>query len=169
MTYEGKDIWSEQTANDIVIDTNIWVRTMVNEEFDVECDEALHQFLLTKRMRLVLDYEGEIMQEYNDNVREERRFQIWMKRLDAEQRKCWVSSRLSERYGKALRDLGFHEAEDHVFVGAAMNADKFIISEDSDYGVHGETDKQKVIAYMKEQMGLQVVSAAQFTLLHNKL
>ncbi len=44
-----------------------------------------------------------------------------------------------------------------------MNADKFIVSEDSDYGVHGEPDKQDVFTYMRDEMGLQVVSAEQFS------
>ena len=43
-----------------------------------------------------------------------------------------------------------------------MNADKRIITDDSDYGVNGEVEKQAVFEYMREQMGLQVFSSKRY-------
>ena len=61
-----------------------------------------------------------------------------------------------------LYELGFHEKEDHIFTGTAMNGDKILITEDSDYGVYGEKEYEKVYTYMKTQMGLQVLTSNTF-------
>lgn len=69
---------------------------------------------------------------------------------------------MTQKHEKELYQLGFQEKEDHIFVGAAMNADKILVTEDSDYGVHGEKDYQKVYTYMKDNMGLLVLESNQF-------
>ena len=48
-----------------------------------------------------------------------------------------------------------------------MNADKILMTEDSDYGVHGETVAQKVFVYMRDQMGLSVVTSKGFLEIFN--
>lgn len=115
----------------IVIDTNIWVKAILNEEYTIECDDALSCFLQNEDMILALDYQREIEREYRDNITGNRRFELNMKRLDREQRKCWVNSKLIEKQETDLYNLKFQEKEDHVFVGTAMNADRVLVTEDS--------------------------------------
>ena len=57
--------------------------------------------------------------------------------------------------------MSFHEPEDHVFVGVALSTDKTIVTDDSDYGVHGETDKQQVYEYMRDELQLTVFNSEQ--------
>ncbi|MCD7813321.1 MAG: PIN domain-containing protein [Lachnospiraceae bacterium] len=147
----------------LVIDTNIWIKALVSEEYEIDCAEALYCFLHDKEMELALDFNGDILTEYQDNLQEERSFQKCMMKLKNEKRTHWVSSNLNKVHKNALISRGFHEPEDHVFVGTAMNADKIIVTEDSDYGVHQEAEKQEVFTYMKEKMGMRVMSAEQFS------
>ncbi len=150
----------------IVLDTNIWVKAIIDEEYDLFCDDALNSFFQNREYRLALDYQGEIEREYRDNIRGNRRFEIRMKQLERENRKCWADSTLDRKQEMDLIKYGFHEKEDHIFVGTAMHSDKIIVTEDSDYGVHGELQAQQVSIYMKEQMGLSVLTGRQFAALH---
>ncbi len=146
----------------IVIDTNIWIKAIIDSEYSVECDDALNHFFQNKDFILGLDYNGEIEREYRDNIRNNRRFELRMKQLERERRKCWVNSGLIQKQEKDLYKLGFQEKEDHIFVGTAMNADKILVTEDSDYGGHGEVEYQKVYTYMKDEMGLVVLTGHKF-------
>ncbi len=146
----------------IVIDTNIWVKAMIDKEYHIDCDDALNAFFQNKNFMLLLDYNGDIEREYRDNIQDNRRFELRIKQLEREQRKCWVDSRLIRKQEMDLYELGFHEKEDHIFTGTAMNGDKILITEDSDYGVYGEKEYEKVYTYMKTQMGLQVLTSNTF-------
>lgn len=146
----------------IVIDTNIWVKAVVDNEYEVDCDDALSYFFQNRDFMLTLDHNGEIEREYRDNIRNNRRFEVRMKQLERERRKCWVDSELTKKQEMGLKKCGFHEKEDHIFVGTAMHADRIIVTEDSDYGVHGELEYKKAYTYMKEQMGLSVLASSQF-------
>lgn len=44
----------------IVIDTNIWIKAIIDEEYTLECDDALSFFFRNKEMVLSLDYHGEM-------------------------------------------------------------------------------------------------------------
>lgn len=146
----------------IVIDTNIWVNSLVEAEYNIDCADALGCFFLDKDLVLALDCNSEIEREYRDNLRDSRFFELRMKQLERENRKYWCDSKLNKKHKDELLKLGFQEQEDHVFAGTAMNADKILITEDSDYGVHGEESYQKVYTYMKQIMGLSVLSSKQF-------
>lgn len=146
----------------IVIDTNIWVKAIVDEFYDVDCDDALNYFFQNGDFVLALDQNGEIEREYRDNIHGNRRFELRMKQLERENRKHWSNSALNKNEEKHLKQLGFHEKEDHVFVGTAMHTDKIIVTEDSDYGVHGEEEAKKVNIYMKDHMKLSVHTSRQF-------
>lgn len=146
----------------VVIDTNIWVKALANDkDYNLDCDRALLGFLNKSDLQLALDTEWEIEKEYIDNLQENRRYQCIMRQLEVEQRKTWDSSHLAKKHLDKLDELQFHEPEDRVFVGVAYNTDKQIITEDSDYGVHGEEEKKAVYDYMKEKMSLNVYSAEQ--------
>lgn len=55
----------------LVIDTNIWIKALVSEEYEIDCAEALYCFLHDKEMELALDFNGDILTEYQDNLQEE--------------------------------------------------------------------------------------------------
>lgn len=145
----------------LVIDTNIWVRALIEEEYDEWCDYALISFMQKRDHQLVLDDKREIQGEYEDNVKASRKYQRLMLRLGTEQRLTYTSSHLPNKHIKKLDELKFHEPEDRVFVGSAYHTDGKIITEDSDYGVHGEEEKKAVYEYMKQEMNLQVFTAKQ--------
>ncbi len=145
----------------IVIDTNIWVKSICDKEFDYDCDMALHKFMADEEQVLVLDENGVIDREYRDNVKG-KRFEIMMRELERKQKKTFVSGKIDNKHKKRLLEIGFHEEEDHVFVGVAMNSGKMIVTEDSDYGAKGEEGKQAVFTYMKDEMGLHVLSAKEY-------
>lgn len=146
----------------MVIDTNIWIRRFEDAEYQVNCDLALSKFVSKPEELLYMDYEEEMMREYRDNLKGNRPFELFWKQLSQDGRISWVSSKLDHKHKQALLERGFHEPEDHIFVGTAMNADKRIITDDSDYGVNGEVEKQAVFEYMQEQMGLQVFSSQRY-------
>ena len=146
----------------MVIDTNIWIRRFEDAEYQVTCDEALSKFIWGTDEKLYLDVQGEMEKEYRDNIKGNKKFELIWKQLTQRGRKSWVSSKLDSRHQEKLRERGFHEPEDHIFVGTAMHADKRIITDDSDYGSNGEVEKQTVFEYMREQMGLQVFSSKRY-------
>ena len=144
----------------IVIDTNIWIKALSNDDdYSLTCDRVLLGFLNESTLQLALDSEWEIEKEYMDNLQMNRRYQCIMCQLENEHRRTWNSSHLPQKHLNKLDELQFHEPEDRIFVGVAYNTDKKIITEDSDYGVHGEVDKKGVYDYMREKMDLDVYSA----------
>lgn len=145
----------------LVIDTNIWVRALIEEEYDEWCDYTLISFMQQEEHQLVLDDKREMQGEYEDNVKSSRKYQRLMLQLGKQHRLLYTSSHLPKKHIKKLDELKFHEAEDRIFVGAAYNTDHKIITEDSDYGVHGEEEKKGVYEYMKQEMNLQVLTAEQ--------
>lgn len=146
----------------LVIDTNIWIKALSNDDdYDLTCDRVLLGFLNKGNLQLALDDKWEIENEYMDNLQNNRRYQSIMCQLDKTQRKTWNSSHIPQKHLNKLDELKFHEPEDRVFVGVAFNTDKQIITEDSDYGVAGQEDKQEIYSYMKDEMELNVYSAEQ--------
>lgn len=146
----------------MVIDTNIWIRRFEDAEYQVNCDLALSKFVSKPEELLYMDYEEVMLREYRDNLKGNRSFELFWKQLSQNGRISWVSSKLDHKHKQALLKRGFHEPEDHIFVGTAMNADHRIITDDSDYGANGEVEKQAVFEYMQEQMGLQVFSSQRY-------
>ena len=146
----------------VVIDTNIWIKALANDnDYNLTCDRVLLGFLNKHDLQIALDAEWKMEKEYMDNLQESRRYQCIMCQLEHEQRKTWSSSHLPQKHLNKLEELQFHEPEDRIFVGVAYNTDKQIITEDSDYGVHGEEDKRETYHYMKNEMNLSVYSAEQ--------
>lgn len=47
----------------------------------------------------------------------------------------------------------------NIFVGVALNTGKTIITDDSDCGVNGESDKQKVYLYMINELELSILNS----------
>ena len=145
----------------IVVDTNIFIKACNTYDYELSCDAFVMGLYNKDEHHIVLDYEDNIRKEYWDNLCDNERFIHLYKAFENEGRVDFVSCKLVNKHRNELKSLKFHEEEDLVFVGVAMNADKTIITEDSDYGkgFAGEantSDKQAVLEYMKYQMGLNV-------------
>lgn len=147
---------------DIVLDTNILVGAINNDaNYRLDASQAYSKFLLDANMKLAFDIKGEIKQEYDDNLRNIRKYQLEYQHLCQQQRIVYYSSNIPVRVKQHLLSIGFHEEEDHVFFGVAYNSDKIIVTNDSDYGVTNDEDKIVVAEYMQET-GLKVFSAQTF-------
>ena len=146
----------------IVIDTNIWVKAFVEKELELDCIEAFSMFSVDDSMVLSLDDKGEILREYRDNIKNNRRFELEWKKLGQRNRLWYTTSKLDRRIIERLDELDFQEAEDRIFVGVALHSDKVIVTEDSDYGAKGEEDYKRVFEYMRDMLGLRVYSSNKF-------
>lgn len=146
----------------IVIDTNIWIRAMVDKEFTIECGDVINKFVANKEYILALDIENKMEREYRDEIRDNRRFELEWKRLSERNRLYWCSSNLPNNVEKQFDKLGFHEPEDRIFVGTALHSGKIIITDDSDYGANGEEEYQAVFEYMRDKLDLKVYSSEKF-------
>lgn len=58
--------------------------------------------------------------------------------------------------------LRFHKAQDHVFDNSSLAADRVIITEDGDYGGHGESEKADGYTYITKELGVQLFRASDF-------
>ena len=146
---------------DLVIDTNIFVHAKdMDRVYGMNCLMFLSNFLQCDD-KMALDYKNEIWQEYQDNLSEYKFFQEFYKQMQWQNRFAFADSKINRKEENKLIELGFHEAEDHVFVGVALNTGKTIVTDDSDYGANGEPDKQKVYEYMQTELHLNVWNSEQ--------
>jgi len=68
-----------------------------------------------------------------------------------------VSGLLEQRYVTRLTRLGCHEPSDHIFVAVARRTERYLVTEDSDFGkghVNRALAKAGVTTYMREKLGL---------------
>ena len=106
---------------------------------------------------VALDTEGKILAEYRGNCSGIELFEKWYQEI-WQRVPVQVSGRLETRYVTRLRQLGCHESSDHVFVAVARHTDRYLVTEDSDFG-KGYLAKNRVTAYMREKLGLTIHDA----------
>jgi predicted nucleic acid-binding protein len=145
----------------LVIDTNIFIKAFDMSQYTIQCDSFVMGLFNKENHGIILDFEDEIRSEYWDNLSTNERFIKIYTELEHQRRISFVSGKLNNKHKKRLIELGFHEPEDLAFVGATMNADKIIITEDSDYGKGPSREaqvqeKQIVLAYLSKEMVMQV-------------
>ena len=145
----------------IVIDTNIWKKACTSES--MKCVFFIGNFLQTKDDQLAVDYSYKMLKEYEDNVKNEPFYKHCIKELIEQNRIAYGSSQLSNIHKQGLDRVGFHEPEDRVFLGRAFNGDKYLVSEDSDYGLSPDPDKNDAQAlakkdYIESEMGVTLVN-----------
>jgi hypothetical protein len=78
------------------------------------------------------------------------------------QRVQLVSGRLENKHVTRLRKLGCHEPSDHIFIAVAEHTDRYLVTEDSDFGKghpNRALAKAEVTTYMREKLGLTVHDA----------
>lgn len=146
---------------DTVIDTNILVHSNdLKGDYGFDCLLFLTNFM-QREDNMAVDYNGEILTEYEDNLSGETFPRMFLTEMRKQKRLVYRDSKISNRIDNKLIELGFHEPEDHVFVGVALNAEKVIVTDDSDYGAHGETEKKTVHEYMIHELGLDILNSEQ--------
>lgn len=146
----------------IVIDTNIWKKACTSESFD--CLMFISNFMQTPEDSLAVDYSYSMLNEYEDNVKEEPLYKHFIGQLHREKRVEYGPSDIPRVYKAGLDRVGFHEPEDRVFLGRAYHADKYLVTEDSDYGLSPDQNKNDDHAlakkdYIENTMGVKLVNS----------
>lgn len=132
----------------LVIDTNIWVKAC--EMTSMECHLFISNFLQTKDDTLVIDMDHEIMKEYEDNLSKNTFYRHCIKHI--QDRLEFHSSTIPNVHKRGLDKVEFHEPEDRVFLGCAFNTDKYLVTEDSDYGMSPIKEKNDEKAMIKKSI-----------------
>jgi predicted nucleic acid-binding protein len=142
----------------VTIDTNVIINACKNLSWD-------HLSVLD-RVRLghqaALDLEGKILAEYRGKCSDIELFKKWYQEMWEQLRFQQVPGRLENRHVTRLRKLGCHEPSDHVFVAVAEHTERYLVTEDSDFGkghLNRALTNTEVTAYMREQLGLTVHDA----------
>lgn len=140
----------------VVIDTNILRKAVVDNSWEhIKVMSNLDTF----SHYLTLDYENLLFREYQDEVGQCSLFQKWYSEMAKKHHIYYCSHNITKRHAQELLRIGFHEPEDHIVVGLALNADKYVVTEDSDFGKGDENRAaahHQVLCYFNEQMGLTV-------------
>ncbi len=149
----------------LTIDTNIFIKAFDEAEYSMDCDIfVIGSFVSNPERSLTLDFEDSIRKEYCKNLSSNQRFIKIYTALELQGRISFISGKIDKIHKDNLISLGFHEPEDHAFVGTAVNADRILITEDSDYGKgpnqKAQTpEKIQVLQYMSDTMKLQVLDS----------
>lgn len=140
----------------IVIDTNILVNGI---RLSSTNHLAVIHLIYIFEHYLTIDHEGNLLREYIDNVGGLPIFEKWFKEMTNLNLVYMTSGRLSNRITDELTGLKLHEPEDRLLVALALKGDKYVITEDSDFG-KGVADRSKdhasVLTYLSEDLGLTV-------------
>ncbi|MCA0757017.1 hypothetical protein KP806_18305 [Paenibacillus sp. N4] len=142
----------------IVVDTNILVKGFIEKDL-MTLLTFLNTFYNRKSQVLPVDYSDVVMKEYRDNMKDDPLFQKWFVHMQTNNQIQYVDGNLDQKVRKRLLELGFHEETDQTFVAVTLNSGGVIVTEDSDYGKGKEekaAEKQKVLNYLTEELGLQV-------------
>ena len=146
----------------IVLDTNVLKNSFDYQECN--CSTIIPAcFILFKNLKICLDYEDYIYNEYKKNVKNKELMEKFLKKLMAESRVIYQSSDLDNKIREELNKKNFHEVNDQVFVAVALNNDKIIVTEDSDYGKGKQEkaltkEKQEVLSYMTNILKMTILN-----------
>ena len=140
----------------VVIDTNILRKAVADNSWEHVC---VLVNLNTFNHYLAVDYENLLLGEYQDELGSYLLFQKWYTETVKRNHIYYCSHHLTNKHKKELIRLGFHEPKDMIIVGLAWSADKYIVTEDSDFGKGQENRAAahcQVLKYFNEQMGLTI-------------
>lgn len=150
-----------------VLDTNILVKGFIDCEPD--CLATLYTYYNNDGLKIVIDCADSngdqvVLSEYRKNLSEDIAFKKWFVAITCNCQIEYFSGKLERRIKDKLDDLGFHEETDQKFVALALEADKYIVTQDSDYGKGNnpkaqESEKQAVLKYLTEELNLKVRDA----------
>lgn len=148
-----------------VLDTIILKRAFNNESLD--CVALVSCFYRNSKLGIVFDSGDCIIEEqYRRYLQDNQMYQKWLVSMFEGNQVLYMSGNLNAKIKRKLEELGFHESSDQVFVAVALNSDKNLVSEDSDYGKGNEDranrpEKQEVLKYMTETLGLNVMDSVE--------
>ncbi|OQX18388.1 MAG: hypothetical protein BWK80_38245 [Desulfobacteraceae bacterium IS3] len=160
-----------------VLDTCILKRAfdLQSPDFSLDCFSLVGIFHSESKLGIALDFEEKILGEYRKNLQNNKAYQKWLNAMYFKKTISYQSGKLDEKVKRKLNELdekvkrklnelGFHEPSDQVFVAVALHSDKNLVSEDSDYGKGDEVranspEKQEVLKYMTESLGLNVMDS----------
>jgi len=149
----------------LVLDTNILIRACNNES--PACIALIWRFYGNSELGIAFDSgQGVIEREYRQNLQDNEMYQKWMVAMFEGHQVSHVSGKLDAKIKRELKKRGFHESADQVFVAVALNSDKNLVSEDSDYGKGDEVrakspEKQEVLRYMTENLEMNIMDSAE--------
>jgi predicted nucleic acid-binding protein len=142
----------------VVIDTNILRKAAVDNSWE----HITVMVYVRDSHHITLDYEHKLFGEYEREVGSSSLFQKWYAEMVRGQRICYCSHHVPARHKRELCRLGFHGPEDCVLVGLAINGDKYIVTEDSDFGKGNQRRAQQnveVLRYLCSEVGLTIHDA----------
>ena len=144
-----------------VIDTNILKKALA--------DTSLEHISLMFRIRdnnhcITLDFQNKLLDEYNDELAKYPLFRKWYAELQSSQRIFYCDHHIPNKHNSQLLELGLHEPEDLVVLGLALHADKYLITEDSDFGKGNEKRAKqhtRVLVYITSKMYITIHDASE--------
>lgn len=142
----------------VVLDTNILVRA---KETSID-HMSVMTLMMTFRHTLLLDHRYELQKEYEDNVGDSEFYRKWFQEMLNRRLVCWVNGCLHKQIVDSLIKRHMHEPEDHLVIALALSGDRYIVTEDSDFGV-GHTARSLqhagVLKYLCNSLGLTLDDA----------
>lgn len=141
----------------VTIDTNVIINACKENSWD---HIDVLSLIRTRNHAVALDTEGKILAEYRGNCSGIELFEKWYQEIW--QRVQQVSGLLEQRHVTRLTRLGCHEPSDHIFVAVARRTERYLVTEDSDFGkghLNRALAKAGVSIYMREKLGLTVHDA----------
>jgi predicted nucleic acid-binding protein len=140
----------------VTLDTNVIINACKENSWD---HLDVLSSIRTRNHVVALDVEGNILAEYQGNCSHYPLFQKWYQEIW--QRVQQVPGRLENRHVRSLGKMGCHEPSDHIFVAVAERTDRYLVTEDSDFGgnVNRGLAKGEVADYLKGKVGLTVHDA----------
>lgn len=140
----------------IVIDTNVLCKAAL--EFSPD-HIAIMVFMNKLGYYLVLDHKQQLLKEYLTKVRNSQLFQKWYQEMLKRNQVHWANGQITRRIAEELKKRDLHEPEDHIVVALAINTDKYIITEDSDFGKgdpRRAAQNQIALTYLTNDLNLVV-------------
>jgi len=145
----------------VVIDTNILVRGSIERSIP---HNNIMSLMLLRQHYLLLDFNGRLRKQYHDNVGFDIYFQKWYKELQTKKRLQWFNGCPGAKLKEELRKRNLHDKVDQIIVALSLNGDKYVITEDSDFG-KGDSPKaaqQRILLeYLVNDLNLTVHDACE--------
>ena len=134
-----------------VLDENVF--SIASDVKHKECQEALY---LTEAIymfhQLVLDHEGVLLGKYRRFMDQNPVLRRWFSKIIKNANHVfYCSSKLENAVNQRFEALRF-DRDDRCFVGAALNADRLVVAEDSDFR------EPNIAQYLKNELNLEVFS-----------
>jgi predicted nuclease of predicted toxin-antitoxin system len=142
----------------VTVDTNVVINAWLGGE--QPHIQVLSLIGVLPHLPYGFDHDGRINAEYRRKCSGNAFFEKWHKEIW--EKVVFINGHIEQHHAAALADRGCHEPSDHIFAAVAYHADKYLVTEDSDFGkghVERALAKIAVIAYLQEKLGLIVHDA----------